>query len=146
MDTVYKTLHFSAQAFEETLKFLCLHIYQKSRTGCYPHLIYLKLTQNVFAYSGLRYLFEVLALKTRGIWLSLVYFDIFRVSVLKRNSDPRIALIGRTTLTTYSLLSKHQQHLTCKIGRPEQYGPKVQFSFLADVMNIYKFAITRYNL
>lgn len=64
----------------------------------YLHFTYLKLSEN--AYSSLRYLFEILALKMRGIWLSLVYFDIFRVSVLKWKPEPRITLVGRTNLTT----------------------------------------------
>lgn len=55
---------------------------------CFPHFTYFKLSQN--AYLGLRYLFEILALKTRGILLSSVSFDLFRVSVLE----------WRTTLTT----------------------------------------------
>lgn len=55
---------------------------------CFPHFTYFKLSQN--AYLGLRYLFEILALKTRGILLSSVSFDLFRVSVLE----------WRTTSTT----------------------------------------------
>lgn len=138
MVTVYETLHFSAQAFEESLKFLCLHIYQKSCTGCYPHFIYLKLSQNIFAYSGLRYLFQVLALKMRGNWLLSVYFDILRVSILQWKPDSRITLIGRTTLTTASDLKV----LNSRIQKCNFCSCPMLFPLW---MNIYKFAITQYN-